>query len=481
MDELLSPIEAIMWRVGQDPALRMTVGLLVLLDQAPAADALAERLGHAIANTPRLRQLPDDATFTQTRPAWIDDPEPAAKDHLRMMAVAPPGSLRQVLDLVALLESVPFDTDRPPWDVTLIEGMDNGQGALFLRAHHVVTDGLAGVRLAGMLLDEPGWPGPLAAGPDPKPVALVEPLESTPPGDADDAAGAEPRTTRPGTVTIDLTKVIHPLRDRVAAARETARETDAVDVVVRGLQHALDVADSVSRQVMVTGGPLSPLFLERSSTSRFEAFSVAGAREAALGYGGSRNDLLVAATAVGLGLYHERLGAPCSRLRLAMPARQGGRHQVGGNWFAPARVEVPTANRHPGPQFGMVAERLAQARHEPALQWTAAVASVISRLPTRVLVPALHAQADSVDFAATALPGLHGPRRICGAVIEASYPFGPRLGCPANITAFGNDDRLDVGIAYDPAAITDPPEFLQCLAEAFETFVGNPAELSRAR
>src|SRR4051794_227912 len=299
MDELLSPIEAIMWRVGQDPALRMTVGLLVLLDQAPAADALADRLERAIASTPRLRQLPDDATFTQTRPAWVDDPEPAARDHLRMMAVAPPGSLRQVLDLVALLESVPFDPGRPPWDVTLIDGMENDRAALFLRSHHVVTDGLAGVRLAGMLLDEPGWPGPLAAAPEPKPVALVEPLDSTQSGDPDDQAPADSRTRRPGTVTIDLTKVMHPLRDRVSAARETARETDAVDVVVRGFQYALDVADSVSRQVMVTGGPLSPLFLERSSTTRFDAFSVPGAREAALSYGGSRNDLPVAAPAGG--------------------------------------------------------------------------------------------------------------------------------------------------------------------------------------
>ena len=106
---------------------------------------------------------------------------------------------------------------------------------------------------------------------------------------------------------------------------------------------------------------------------------------------------------------------------------------------------------------------------------TATVASVISRLPTRVLVPALHAQADSVDFAATALPGLHGPRKICGAVVEATYPFGPRLGCPANITAFGNDDRLDVGITFDPAAITDAPQFLNCLNEAFDIFVGKGA------
>jgi hypothetical protein len=98
---------------------------------------------------------------------------------------------------------------------------------------------------------------------------------------------------------------------------------------------------------------------------------------------------------------------------------------------------------------------------------TAALASTIGRLPSRVLLPALRAQADSVDFAATALPGLRGSRHICGSLIEASYPFGPRLGCPANVTAFGNGDRLDLGIALDPAAVTEPEVLLECLLEAF--------------
>jgi hypothetical protein len=40
-----------------------------------------------------------------------------------------------------------------------------------------------------------------------------------------------------------------------------------------------------------------------------------------------------------------------------------------------------------------------------------------------------------------------------------------------NLTAFGNKDRLDVGIALDPAAITEPAVFLECLDEAFSTLV----------
>ena len=65
MDERLSPVEAIMWRAGQDAALRMTVGNLMVLDQAPPRAALEERLAEVSAAVPRLRQRPDDSTGTR--------------------------------------------------------------------------------------------------------------------------------------------------------------------------------------------------------------------------------------------------------------------------------------------------------------------------------------------------------------------------------------------------------------------------------
>ena len=47
MSDALSPIETVMWRVGHDPTLRMTVGNLMLLDRAPARSELIERFGAA--------------------------------------------------------------------------------------------------------------------------------------------------------------------------------------------------------------------------------------------------------------------------------------------------------------------------------------------------------------------------------------------------------------------------------------------------
>ena len=399
-----------MWRVGQDATLRMTLGALLIVDRPPTQDALVERLAFAAARAPRLRQRPDDPTAVRARPAWVDDDDPAVEPHLRCLSVAAPGSTRQVLDLVGLLEAIPFDPQRSPWDVTLIEGLEGGRAALYLRSHHALTDGVAGLRLVGLLLDEPSWPRVEEKAP-PEARGTRAAVSTT--------DGERPRGTI--TITIDVGKSVRRFLDRVNAAREVA----PVESAVRGVQRGLDLANSVSRQLMVTGGPLAARPASRSLLSHFEVISVDGARAAALALGGSRNDLLVAAAAAGLGRYHEKLGTPTAELRLATPTGQGHGDEIGGNWFAPARLEVPTAVGRPGPQFGIVAERLAQARREPALRVASTVAATLGRLPLQVLVPALQAQAESVDFAATAIPGLRGERHICGSLIEAGYPARP--------------------------------------------------------
>ena len=60
-----------MWRAGQDPALRMTVGNLVILERLPDIDELVARL-HALAHeAPRLAWRLDDPSRSRPRPSWV--------------------------------------------------------------------------------------------------------------------------------------------------------------------------------------------------------------------------------------------------------------------------------------------------------------------------------------------------------------------------------------------------------------------------
>jgi WS/DGAT/MGAT family acyltransferase len=456
MSDALSPIETVMWRVGYDPSLRMTVGNLMLLDRTPDRAEVAARLGMVSEQARRLRQRPEEATYVRRRPLWTTDPDFDPARHVRILTVPPPGDLRQVLDVVALLEPVPFEPDHPPWDATIIDGLAGDKAALFLRAHHVLTDGFGGASILRLLLDESS--------------ARLAPRPSESTADhGDDGIETSLSERRPGTVTIDLNRAMRPLTAGMAATLNV----EPANMVVRSIQRGLDVANSVSRQVLVSGGPLGSWPGLRSVTNRFEVLSVPNARAVALALGGSRNTLLVAAAASAIGAYLARLTEPSPELRLATPASLRHSSEVGGNWFAPIRVEVPTSTGHPGPQFGVVAERLARARSEPALSLTSTLAATFGRLPARLLIPALHAQADTVDFAATTLPGHRRTGHVCGSAVEESYPFGPRLGCPLNISAFGNEDRLDIGIAIDATTILEPDVLIDCLRTAFSGFTAH--------
>jgi hypothetical protein len=353
-----------------------------------------------------------------------------------------------VLDLVALVECAPFPPGRPPWDVTLFQGVEGGPAVLFLRAHHVLTDGLGGARLAGLLLD----------GATPRATSDAPSV---------DGVGGRPPTRRPGTftVTLDVRDVVRP----IAAGVNGALNTDLVDAAARRFERALDVAHSLSRQVVL--GLPSPPAPAGSVESRFEAITVPGARSAALALGGSRSDLVVAAALAGVARYHEHLGLDCPALRLGTSVSRSRRDALGGNSFTPLRVDLPSAGTLPGRHFGVVASRLAEARADPALALAGPVASALNRLPNRVLLPLLRSQLGSIDLLVNVVPGLRRPHTLAGAPVEASYPFGPRVGAPVNITAFCNEDRLDIGVSLDPGAIVEPAKLMDCLGRAMDALV----------
>ena len=52
------------------------------------------------------------------------------------------------------LSLAPFDRARPLWEFTLVEGLPGDRAAFVQKVHHTVTDGVGGVRLALMLVDE---------------------------------------------------------------------------------------------------------------------------------------------------------------------------------------------------------------------------------------------------------------------------------------------------------------------------------------
>jgi diacylglycerol O-acyltransferase / wax synthase len=80
-------------------------------------------------------------------PSWVEDEDIDLEYHVRHAALPWPGGERELGELVGLLQSTPMDLSRPPWECTLIEGLDGGRFAIFIKIHHSLIDGVSGMML----------------------------------------------------------------------------------------------------------------------------------------------------------------------------------------------------------------------------------------------------------------------------------------------------------------------------------------------
>ena len=103
-------------------------------------------------------------------PWWIRDGDFDLEYHVRHIALPQPGSWRQLCTQIARIHARPLDLSRPPWELYLIDGLNEvdhlpeGAFAIFLRVHHAAIDGVAGAEILTAIhtheVDEPPPPAP---------------------------------------------------------------------------------------------------------------------------------------------------------------------------------------------------------------------------------------------------------------------------------------------------------------------------------
>jgi diacylglycerol O-acyltransferase / wax synthase len=469
----MSPSEAIMWAAEKDPALRSDFTNLTLLDAVPDVDRLRDKVEQALVSLPRLAERVVSPPLRLAPPEWRPDPTLDLTYHLRRVALPEPGSMRDLLDLAAAVTSPPLDRSRPLWEFTLVEGMADGRAALLQRVHHTVTDGVGGLKLSLSLVDFERDPEPTvhdtvrAIGDEEQSRQLHEVLE-------DPLARDSPIGVLRDAMDYAFTHNLDLARRGISAGADIALHPAAAP---RRVQDAIGLVASLRRQVLVGGGPRSSLLATRSLGRRYDLFEVSleECRSAAHALGGSINDVFVTGVTGALGLYHDRLGRPVEDLRMAMAVSTRSGDSADGNQFVPTRVIVPITPKEPAARFTQVHDRITNLRHEPALSAADGFAALAAGLPTSLIVGLLRSQTRTTDFATSNLRGSPIELFLGGAGIVASYPMGPRSGCAINVTALSYCGELCFGIHSDPAAITDPDAFVDCLRESFDALLATGA------
>jgi diacylglycerol O-acyltransferase len=161
------------------------IGVLAILDGTRLLDrdgrvrieAVRGAIEPRLPLVPRFRQLLYRPRRGLGWPLWVDAPAFDLADHVRVHPLAAPGDQAQLLQACAQLYERRLDASRPLWQAWLLPGLPAQQVGLFLRAHHTIADGVAGMAAFGALLDlAADTPTPVAPPWTPAPIPTASML-----------------------------------------------------------------------------------------------------------------------------------------------------------------------------------------------------------------------------------------------------------------------------------------------------------------
>ena len=136
----------------------MHVGSLHLFDLPPGyrgdfhADMkrqMKSRIRLAPVFTRKLAPMP----LQFANPVWVEADSVDLDHHVHRVRLPSPGTQAELEDCAGRLHSELLDRSRPLWRLYVFDGLASGQAACYIKVHHAVLDGQAGVLLAQALFD----------------------------------------------------------------------------------------------------------------------------------------------------------------------------------------------------------------------------------------------------------------------------------------------------------------------------------------
>lgn len=158
----------------------MHIGGVAILESTLKFDDFKAFLEERVHTVPRLTEKLITSPLNVDRPHWSYDEDFDLNLHIHRTALPRPGGWTELRYLASKAFSLKLDRDRPLWEFTFVEGIDNipqvpeGSVALISKIHHSAFDGKSGAQLMSMLFD---------ISPKPRPIPEAKARKkSTPPG-----------------------------------------------------------------------------------------------------------------------------------------------------------------------------------------------------------------------------------------------------------------------------------------------------------
>ena len=475
----MSDAEALMWNVEKDPWLNPSGASISILDRMPDVAHLRAQLAAAVVTVPRLMEHVVGGFGRYSPPVWRPDPEFDLDQHLRVISLPAPGTMRELLECVTRTYQDPYDRTRPLWMMYVIGGLEGDRAATLWKIHHAVADGTGAARLSELFIQVTRDAPPAPAVDLPAVIAAAVAADAV-------------ESPRPSVVQAVVGTATHLARRQAGIARRVAgemamwgadpmRARDAVGGAARTIGQIRDqltgggeapaMAEDEGADVLPGG---SPLWRNRSRHRHLEvmSFPLDQALAAAKGLGGSLNDWFVTGVVNGAVAYHDARGVPLRTLNTSFVVSTRADKAIGGNSFTPSRFSAPAGPMDPAARFRLLGDTMTAKRAQVSgAGMLSGLAGVINLLPTSLVTSVARSQAARMDFATSNLRSSRRAFHMSGARVDETYAFGPLAGTAFNLTAISYAGQFAISLFMDPVAIDDVVDLRDRVEGAYQELI----------
>ena len=478
--ERISATDAVFLDV-EGPKSPLIIGGLFILDPASAPGSFVRHrdiltyVESRLHVAPNLRRKLVYHPLGLDEPRLIDDPDFDLEFHVRHIALPKPRDLRQLKILASRLISRPMDLHRPLWEMYIIEGLEEVEGAppeafaMLFKMHHATFDGKAGgAAIWAFMQDTPDF--------EPAP-----PEKRWTPERAPDALGWTVSSIQEG-----FKQWTENVRGLPGLGKGLAKGAWAGATGIAGGLKGL-TAPRTRFQAKITSHRVFDWV-------RWEMSEVQALR-AALGKP-KMNDLLVSVVGGALRKYliqHAELPDESLLAMCPISVRGAGDPLKGGNHVSAMRSTLGTATADPLERLALVAASTVKGKAQAEAFGGDFMGNVLGLTPFIVrsrLLRSMTGLADRFDvkvpsFANTVITNAPNPRGghfFTGAKVLSYAGFGPiseGLGIFHTIT--GMDFEVTISVTSCREMLPDLPFYMECLRDNFDELRGAGAALGKVK
>ena len=454
----LSGMDASFLYMETPSQLSHVVGTLIL-DPSAGHGFSYERLINVLRNRMHLlepfRRRLVHVPFDLGHPVWIEDPDFDLDSHIHRVAVRPPGSMHEVAEIVADIASTQLDRSRPLWELTLIEGLEDGKVCFVTKMHHSAIDGVSGADLMAHLFDLS------ADAPDPEPPDEPWQGEKVPTDFELLTHAVQGIVTSPRTIAKVMRRTVASVGNVIARQREASAENRPTPAL------------PFTAPKVKWSGAITP-----HRTVAFGKAALDDMRHIKSTFGTTVNDVVLAACTQTLRQYliaHDDL--PDKPLVCSVPVSvHGNTEHEGTNQVSTMFARLPVQIEDPVEQL-----RVINAETREAKEMQNAIGADLLQDFAQFVPPTLFNRSMRLysnlnladrhrpvhNLIVSNVPGPPIPLYAAGAQVAGVYPFGPLLeGAGLNLTVLSNMGHVDFGVIACRELVPDVWDIADGFAEA---------------